>query len=183
MRVARRVREAARRNGSIERRDRASGRLHRPEPLAPPPPPPSTEFGRFPSGDKLPAWLRHPSLTGLEAPAFDALVARYRGHVAENPPVLLPGKRPNGGPGAAPGDSPPQTTSSSSSLRNAGPWPRPPLAEATGLSKNRIGATLRDTTPVLAALGYTVSPAPLTLTSTAQLEALVGRTPPPSPDQ
>jgi hypothetical protein len=58
-----------------------------------------------------------------------------------------------------------------------------PLAEATGLSKNRIGATLRDTTPVLAALGYTVSPGPLTLTSTAQLEALVGRTPSPSPDQ
>ncbi len=33
MRVARRVREAARRNGSIERRDRASGRLHHPQDL------------------------------------------------------------------------------------------------------------------------------------------------------
>ncbi|MFD9286579.1 hypothetical protein ACFWD7_57600, partial [Streptomyces mirabilis] len=32
---------------------------------------------------------------------------------------------------------------------------RAPLAEATGLTKGRIGATLRDAAPVLAALGYT----------------------------
>lgn len=58
-----------------------------------------------------------------------------------------------------------------------------PLAEATGLSKNRIGATIRETTPVLAALGHTVHPGPLTVTSATQLQALVGCTPPPSPDQ
>lgn len=35
----------------------------RSEPIAPPPPTRPAEFGRFPAGDKLPAWLRHPSLT------------------------------------------------------------------------------------------------------------------------
>ena len=43
MRVARRVREAARRNGSIERRDRASSRLHLPEPTEPTAPPVTCE--------------------------------------------------------------------------------------------------------------------------------------------
>ncbi|MFD7137915.1 ISAzo13 family transposase, partial [Streptomyces sp. NPDC059894] len=72
----------------------------RPEPLAPPVPSRPAEFGRFPAGDKLPVWLRHPSLTGLEPAAFDDLAARYRAWRAEHPPILLPGKRPDGGPGA-----------------------------------------------------------------------------------
>ncbi|GGJ63126.1 hypothetical protein GCM10010121_087270 [Streptomyces brasiliensis] len=58
------------------------------------------EFGRFPVGGNLPTWLRHPSLTGLEPPAFDDLVARYRDYCTQHPTVLLPGKRPDGGPGA-----------------------------------------------------------------------------------
>ena len=55
-----------------------------------------------------------------------------------------------------------------------------PLAEATGLSKSRIGATLREAAPVLAALGYVVPTGGLTVASTEQLAAIAGCT---SPDQ
>jgi hypothetical protein len=58
-----------------------------------------------------------------------------------------------------------------------------PLAEVTGLSKSRIGATLRDAAPVLAALGHTVPTGALTVTSAGQLEAIAGRTPPPPHDR
>lgn len=72
MRVARRVREAARRNGSIERRDRASGRLHRPEEHCRdgvPPVPPQNQAG---PGR---AWLAHPALTGMPHDQWDRLIA------------------------------------------------------------------------------------------------------------
>ncbi|WP_237407930.1 ISAzo13 family transposase [Streptomyces sp. M2CJ-2] len=152
----------------------------RPEPLAPPPPARPAEFGRFPAGDKLPAWLRHPSLTGLETPAFDDLVVRYRDYCTQHPPVLLPGKRPDGGPGAG-------TRRLSAAdhlvvflLQKRWSMTQAPLAEATGLSKSRIGATLRDAAPVLAALGHTVPTGGLTVTSTEQLAAIAGYS---SPDQ
>ena len=72
------------------------------------------------------------------------VVARYRDYCAKHPPVLLPGKRPDGGPGAG-------TRRLSAAdqlviflLKNRWSMTQAPLAEATGLSKNRIGATLRD---------------------------------------
>ena len=155
----------------------------RPEPLAPPPPAQPAEFGRFPAGDKLPTWLRHPSLTGLEPPAFDDLVARYRDYCTQHPPVLLPGKRPDGGPGAG-------TRRLSAAdhlvvflLHKRWSMTQAPLAEATGLSKSRIGATLRDAAPVLAALGHTVPTGGLTVTSSQQLAAIAGHTPPVPHDQ
>ncbi|MCZ9339129.1 ISAzo13 family transposase, partial [Streptomyces sp. TRM76130] len=54
------------------------------------------------------------------------------------------------------------------------------LAEATGLSKNRIDATLREVTPVLDALGQTVPTGAIAVTMTEQLAAIAGRdlTPP-----
>jgi DNA-directed RNA polymerase specialized sigma24 family protein len=71
MRVARRVREAARRNGSIERRDRASGRLHLPQAFA-------QVAARQPKPFDQPspqfAWLCHPAVTGLEQDQWTALV-------------------------------------------------------------------------------------------------------------
>ena len=75
MRMARRVREAARRNGSIERRDRASGRLHRPEShcrdgIPPIPPQDLPGPGR--------AWLAHPDLTGLPHDQWDQLITQLR---------------------------------------------------------------------------------------------------------
>ncbi|MET8127030.1 hypothetical protein ABZV07_16150, partial [Streptomyces sp. NPDC005231] len=72
---ARRVREAARRNGSIERRDRASGRLHRPEShcrdgIPPIPPQDLPGPGR--------AWLVHPDLTGLPHDQWNQLITQLR---------------------------------------------------------------------------------------------------------
>lgn len=148
----------------------------RPEPLAPPVPPPprDTSFGRFPPGDKTPAWLRHPSLTGLEPTAFDDLVLRYRAYLAEHPPVLLPGKRPDGGPGAGGRRLSAADQLVIHLLKNRWSMTQAPLAEATGLTKNRIGATLRETTPVLAALGHTCPTGPLTVTKAEQLAAITG---------
>lgn len=62
MRVARRVREAARRNGSIERRDRASGRLHHPQPA---PAIPAPRDPQTPTSEWDQALLSDPALTGL----------------------------------------------------------------------------------------------------------------------
>lgn len=137
-------------------------------------------FGRFPAGDKTPAWLRHPSLTGLEPAAFDDLVARYRTWCTGHPPVLLPGKRPDGGPGAGGRRLSAADHLVVFLLKNRWSMTQAPLAEATGLSKNRIGATLREAAPVLAALGYVVPTGGLTVTSTEQLAAIAGCT---SPDQ
>ncbi|MCX4781664.1 ISAzo13 family transposase [Streptomyces sp. NBC_01264] len=147
----------------------------RPEPLAPfIQQPRDRAFGRFPAGDKLPAWLRHPSLTGLEPAAFDDLVTRYRTWCDEHPPILLPGKRPDGGPGA--GGRRLSAADHLTVFLLAKRWTmaQAPLAEATGLTKNRIGATLRETTPVLAALSHTVPTGPLTVTSAQQLAQIAG---------
>ncbi|GGY14110.1 hypothetical protein GCM10010358_77890 [Streptomyces minutiscleroticus] len=48
------------------------------------------------------------------------------------------------------------------------------LAEATGLSKNRIGATVRDAAPVLTALGHTAPTGALTVTTAQQLASIAG---------
>lgn len=56
-----------------------------------------------------------------------------------------------------------------------------PLAEATGLAKSRIGATLQEeAAPVLTALGYTVPVGALTVTTPQQFAAIAGHdlTPP-----
>ncbi|MDH6630049.1 hypothetical protein M2271_007899 [Streptomyces sp. LBL] len=45
---------------------------------------------------------------------------------------------------------------------------------AAGLAKNRIGAPLRDTAPVLAALGHTVPTGPLAVTTAQQLAGIAG---------
>jgi hypothetical protein len=54
------------------------------------------------------------------------------------------------------------------------------LADVTGLTKTRIGATLRDATPVLTALGHTIPAGPLTVTTAQQLAGIAGHhlTPP-----
>ncbi|MBN0049132.1 hypothetical protein JS756_34670 [Streptomyces actuosus] len=146
----------------------------RPEPLAPPLPARPAEFGRFPAGDKRPARLRHPSLTGLEPAAFDDLAARYRAWRAEHPPILLPGKRPDGGPGAGGRRLSAADQLVVFLLKKRWSMTNAVLAEATGLSKSRIGATLWDAAPVLTALGHTASTGALTVTTAQQLAAIAG---------
>ncbi|WUO17962.1 hypothetical protein OG985_47235 [Streptomyces sp. NBC_00289] len=82
----------------------------RPEPLAPEPPPPGAEFGRFPAGDKLPAWLRHPSLTGLEPAAFDELTARYQAGAPSTRRSFCPESAPPAAPAPAADGSPSPTS-------------------------------------------------------------------------
>lgn len=153
----------------------------RPEPLAPPAPKPPRDpaFGRFPAGDKTPAWLRHPSLTGLEPAVFDSLVARYRTWCTEHPPVLLPGKRPNGGPGAGGRRLSAADHLTVLLLKNRWSMTHTLLAEVTGLTKSRIGATLRDATPVITALDHTIPAGPLTVTTAQQLATIAGHDPTP----
>jgi Rhodopirellula transposase DDE domain len=148
----------------------------RPEPLAPPTPMPHRDpaFGRFPAGDKTPAWLRHPSLTGLEPAAFDDLVARYRTWCTGHPPILLPGKRPDGGPGAGGRRLSAADHLVVLLLKTRWSMTHATLAEATGLTKSRIGATLRDAIPVLAALDFTVPTGALAVTTTQQLADIAG---------
>jgi len=52
--------------------------------------------------------------------------------------------------------------------------------EATGLTKGRIGTTVREAAPVLAALGYTVPVNGLTVTSAQQLATIAGHSTHPS---
>ncbi len=152
----------------------------RPEPLAPEPERRAPEFGRFPDGDKTPAWLRHPSLTGLEPAAFDELAARYRTYCTEHPPILLPGKRPGGGPGAGSRRLSATDHLVVYLLKKRWSMAQEPLAEATGLTKGRIGTTVREAAPVLAALGYTVPVNGLTVTSAQQLATIAGHSTHPS---
>jgi hypothetical protein len=149
----------------------------RPEPLAPEPPPPSAEFGRFPTGDKLPIWLRHPSLTGLEPAAFDDLAVRYRAWCAEHPPIFLPGKRPDGGPGAGGRRLSVSDQLVVFLLKRRWSMTNAVLAEATSLAKSRIGATLQEVTPVLTALGHKIPAGAITVTTAHQLAAIAGHDP------
>jgi hypothetical protein len=73
---ARRVREAARRNGSIERRDRASGRLHHPQPPATGAEAQDAHVGTVHNvalADRATAY--HPALTGMSHQALARLTA------------------------------------------------------------------------------------------------------------
>ena len=119
-------------------------------------------------------WLRHPSLTGLEPAAFDDLAARYQLWCAEHPPIFLPGKRPDGGPGAGSRRLSVADQLVVFLLTKRWSMAQTPLAEATGLAKSRIGATLREATPVLTALGYTVPVGALTVTTAQQLAEIAG---------
>jgi hypothetical protein len=108
---ARRVREAARRNGSIERRDRASGRLHHPQTIPEGPDDPD-ETGTA-GGEPTPDMLSHPTFTGMTTDelttlttALDALRAAHREstHAAYREAVRHNGIRPH-----APRSGRPQT--------------------------------------------------------------------------
>jgi hypothetical protein len=49
---------------------------------------PDPAFGRFPEGDKHPAWLHQPAITGLDEDAWTAWVNRYHSYLAEHPTVI-----------------------------------------------------------------------------------------------
>ncbi|MFB6780565.1 ISAzo13 family transposase [Streptomyces sp. NPDC056352] len=150
----------------------------RPEPLAPEPPARPAEFGRFPAGDKAPAWLRHPSLTGLENPAFDDLVTRYRDYCTAHPPILLPGKRPDGGPGAGSRLLSASDRVLIAILAKRWKTPRTVLAALGGVGANLVSWTARETGADLEALGHTIQTGAIRATTAAELAAIAGHRPP-----
>lgn len=132
------------------------------------------EFGRFPAEDKAPHWLRHPSLTGLKAHAFDGLVARYRDHCTAHPPILLPGKRPDGGPGAGT-----QLLSAADRvliaiLTRRWKTPRTTLAALCGVGTGRVSRAVKETGADLDALGHTTPPGAIEAATPQALAAIAG---------
>ncbi len=149
----------------------------RPEPLSPQRPAPAVEFGRFPAGDKAPAWLTHPSLTGLEPAAWADLLERYTRYRTDHPPVVIPGRHRGGNTGTS-------LLSASDQLLATVLTKRWSLQQATlatlfGVSKARIGRAVRETTPDLDALSHTITAGAIKVTSHDQLAAIAGQRPPP----
>lgn len=141
----------------------------RPEPLAPPVPSRPVEFGRFPAGRQTPRLAAASQPHRPEPAAFDDLAARYRAWRAEHPPILFAGKRPDGGPGAGGRRLSAADQLVVLLLKKRWSMTNAVLAEATGLSKSRIGATLWDATPALTALRHTASTGTLTVTTAHNL--------------
>ncbi|MQS16229.1 hypothetical protein F7Q99_29380 [Streptomyces kaniharaensis] len=142
------------------------------EPLAPEPPAASPEFGRFPVGDNAPAWLHHPSLTGMDQPDWQDLLEHYRHYLAENPPIMIPGKKTGPGTGS-------RYLSASDRLlvavlKKRWRMPQPPLAALLGTSQALIGDAVREATRVLQALDHTIPIGAITVTTADQLAAIAG---------
>ena len=146
----------------------------RPEPLAPEQPVAPPEFGRFPAGDKAPAWLHHPSLTGMESAAWNELQQRYRHYLAEHPPIMIPGKK------ARPGTGSRYLSASDRLLVGVlkARWKihNPPLAALLGTSQARITEAVREANRILDALGHPTPRGAITVTTADQLAAIAGHT-------
>ncbi|MEU0836736.1 ISAzo13 family transposase, partial [Streptomyces sp. NPDC005969] len=145
----------------------------RSEPLRAPEPAPVLDpaFGRFPAGDKTPAWLCHPSLTGLEPSAFSALAQQYAQYVADHPPIYLPGRRTFGA-----GTRKLSTTDRllAHLIKKRWAFPQSLLVKLLGVSSATAGDAIREVDRALTQLGYTTPTGPLTITTTEHLAAIAG---------
>ncbi len=146
----------------------------RPEPLAPERPVAPPEFGRFPTGDKAPAWLHHPSLTGMESTAWSELQQRYRRYLADYPPIMIPGKKTGPGTGS-------RYLSVSDRLLVGvlkARWKihNPPLAALLGTSQALITDAVREANRILDALAHSIPRGAITVTTADQLAAIAGHT-------
>jgi DDE family transposase len=147
----------------------------RPEPLGLELPVAPAEFGRFPIGDKAPAWLHHPSLTGMELPDWHDLQERYRRYLAEHPPIMLPGKKT--GPGLGSRYLSVSDRLLVAVLKKRWRVPHPPLAGLFGTSQALIGDAVREATRILQALDHPVPTGAITVTTADQLAAIAGHAP------
>ncbi|WP_371674224.1 ISAzo13 family transposase [Streptomyces sp. NBC_00289] len=148
-----------------------------PSPLNHPRPVPSSGVSR-PVTSCLPGCGTPASPDSSPPPSTSSPPATKLVHRA--PADLSARKRPAGGPGAGGRRLSVADQLIVFLLKKRWSMDQAPLAEATGLPKSRIGATLRETTPVLAALGHTVSTGALTMTTAQQLAEIAGHdlTPP-----
>jgi hypothetical protein len=137
------------------------------------PPPVDPVFGRFEPGDKAPAWLAHPSLTGLEPPAWRELTARYTAYLDQHPATAIPnGSKPAVWTGTR--KLSPADRLLAAVLTRRWRAPRAVLARLFGVAVPTLAPAIRQAAHDLDQLGHTVPRAGLTVTTAQQLAALAG---------
>jgi hypothetical protein len=145
----------------------------RPEPPAPAPVPRFED--RTQPDDRAPAWLHHPTLTGMQHAAFTSLLAEVEQYLLDHPPISLHHKRAR------------------HRILRRGPlslsdrllvtvlhhrWKTQNRALTALLDSPRAatGDAVHELTPVLEALGRRITPAPITAPTAKDLANLIGKT-------
>jgi hypothetical protein len=121
--------------------------------------------------------MSHPSLTGMEGPAWSELQQRYSRYLADYPPIMIPGKKTGPGIGS-------RYLSASDRLLVGVLKARwkvhdPVLAALLGTSQMLITDAVREAKRILDALGHTIPRGAITVTTADQLAAIAGHTPIP----
>jgi Rhodopirellula transposase DDE domain len=145
----------------------------RPEPPAPAPVPRFED--RTQPDDRAPAWLHHPTLTGMEHSGFTALLAEVEQYLLDHPPISLHHKRARHrilrrGPLSL-SDRLLVTV-----LHHRWKTQHRALTALLGSPRAATGDAVHEMTPVLEALGRRITPAPITAPTAADLANLVGKT-------
>jgi hypothetical protein len=147
-------------------------------PAAPPvePAPLDPVFGRFERGDKHPGWLTHPSVTGIEAPAFAGLLERYTAHLTAHPASAMPDSgKPTVWTGTRKLSPTDRLLATVITLR----WrvPRPVLARLFGVVVMTVSSAIRQTTADLTELGITIPKGAMAVKTADQLASIAGHKP------
>jgi transposase len=145
----------------------------RPEPPAPAPVPRFED--RTQPDDRAPAWLHHPTLTGMEPSGFTGLLAEVEQYLLDHPPVSLHHKRARHrilrrGPLSL-SDRLLVTV-----LHHRWKTRHRALTALLGSPRAATGDAVHEMTPVLEALGRRITPAPITAPTAADLANLIGKT-------
>jgi transposase len=145
----------------------------RPEPPAPAPVPRFED--RTQPDDRAPAWLHHPTLTGMEHSGFTSLLAEVEQYLLDHPPISLHHKRARHrilrrGPLSL-SDRLLVTV-----LHHRWKTQNRALTALLGSPRAATGDAVHEMTPVLEALGRRIKPAPITAPTAADLANLIGKT-------
>jgi Rhodopirellula transposase DDE domain len=145
----------------------------RPEPPAPAPVPRFED--RTQPDDRAPAWLHHPTLTGMEHSGFTGLLAEVEQYLLDHPPISLHHKRARHrilrrGPLSL-SDRLLVTV-----LHHRWKTQNRALTALLGSPRAATGDAVHEMTPVLEALGRRITPAPITAPTAADLANLIGKT-------
>ena len=131
---------------------------------------PDPAFGRFAEGDKCPAWLHRPAITGMNEHEWTDLNSRYRAFLAAHPTVVPFAKHRAGNTGI-------RKLSAADRLlvvilKQRWKAPNLLLKSLFGVSEPLISGAVREAGPDLEALGITIEPGPHRITTEDQLKAL-----------
>jgi len=147
--------------------------LH-PAALTPPPPVPS---GRtwIAQSEHAPAWLSHPTLTGMTARDFNQLLTSFQARLNACPPISLT-PRSHADPDFGARTLSPRDRLLATIITQRWSASRSALASIMGTSQPLITRAIRETTLDLTAMGRTIPRAPIKATTAAALMALIGPT-------